>query len=155
MGLEIPIPVSMKLGDTNNLFRRIVEAAQRPHLSIPETELGKSTKQHRHLIQRSVGYAVGVFPSPVLNFGIDLTICRMFSSVVRETTVQCHETLNTIPIETSANSSPCFVLPSLLIFMLRLALLTQIRGMAVGATIIVGGIALYRFYHMRKLHSSS
>jgi len=83
MGLEIPIPVSMKLGDNNNLFRRIVEAAQRPHLSIPETEQGKSTKQHRHLIQRSVGYAV------------------------------------------------------------------------VGATIIVGGIALYRMYHMRKLHSGS
>jgi Ras family protein T1 len=60
MGLEVPIPVSMKLGDNNNLFRSIIEAAQRPHLSIPETELGKSTKQHRHLIQRSLGYAVGM-----------------------------------------------------------------------------------------------
>ena len=60
MGLEVPIPVSMKLGDNNNLFRSIVEAAHRPHLSIPETELGKSTKQHRHLIQRSLGYAVGM-----------------------------------------------------------------------------------------------
>ncbi|KAG0586124.1 hypothetical protein KC19_2G066000 [Ceratodon purpureus] len=81
MGLEVPIPVSTKLGDINNLFRRIVEAAQRPHLSIPETEQGKSTKQQRYLIQRSLGYAV------------------------------------------------------------------------VGATIIVGGITLYRLYNMRKLHS--
>lgn len=83
MGLETPIPVSLKLGDNNNLFRRIVEAAQRPHLSIPETEVGKSTKQHRHQIQRSVGFAI------------------------------------------------------------------------LGATLIVGGITLYRFYNMRKLQSSS
>ena len=79
MGLEVPISVSMKLGDNNNLFRRIVEAAQRPHLSIPETELGKSTKQHRYLIQRSLGYAVSKFLSPVLNCGIVLTLCMMLS----------------------------------------------------------------------------
>lgn len=58
MGLETPTPVSMKLGDNNNLFLRIVEAAQHPHLSIPETELGKSTKQHRQLIQQSVGFVL-------------------------------------------------------------------------------------------------
>jgi len=63
MGLEVPISVSMKLGDINNLFRRIIEAAQRPHLSIPETELGKSTKQHQKLIQRSLGIAVGSYLS--------------------------------------------------------------------------------------------
>lgn len=67
MGLETPIPVSLKLGDNNNLFRRIVEAAQRPHLSIPETEVGKSTKQHRHQIQRSVGFAICKFLLRVLN----------------------------------------------------------------------------------------
>lgn len=58
MGLEVPISVSMKLGDLNNIFRRIVEASQRPHLSIPETELGKSTKQHQKMVQRSIGIAV-------------------------------------------------------------------------------------------------
>lgn len=67
MGLEVPIPVSTKLGDINNLFRRIVEAAQRPHLSIPETEQGKSTKQQRYLIQRSLGYAVGMLLFNVSN----------------------------------------------------------------------------------------
>jgi len=126
MGLEIPIPVSMKLGDNNNLFRRIVEAAQRPHLSIPETELGKSTKQHRHLIQRSVGYAVGMFPFPVLILGIVLSLCMMSSSIVREATVQSvpfaifvngswvpsHVALNAIPMKKSANSLQCFAVGS-------------------------------------------
>jgi Ras family protein T1 len=61
MGVEAPIPVSMKLGDIGNLFRRIVDAAQRPHLSIPETEAGRSHKHYRRLIQRSLTVAaVGV-----------------------------------------------------------------------------------------------
>lgn len=89
MGLESPIPVSMKLGDNNNLFRRIVEAAQRPHLSIPETELGKSTKQHRQTIQRSLGYAVGMFLFPVLN--LDMQICTTMRSST--TVLNCSYTL--------------------------------------------------------------
>ncbi|KAG0468484.1 hypothetical protein HPP92_017812 [Vanilla planifolia] len=65
MGIETPIPVSMKLGDFNNVFRRIVTAALRPHLSIPETEAGKHRKQYRRLVNRSlmfvsVGAAVAV-----------------------------------------------------------------------------------------------
>ncbi|RRT72982.1 hypothetical protein B296_00018944, partial [Ensete ventricosum] len=47
MGIETPIPISMKLRDHNDVFRRIVSAAQQPHLSIPETEAGKSRKQYR------------------------------------------------------------------------------------------------------------
>lgn len=82
MGLEVPIPVSMKLGDNNNLFRRIVEAAQRPHLSIPETELGKSTKQQRYFLQRSLGYAVGMILLPVLKLYISYTFCVMLSSLL-------------------------------------------------------------------------
>lgn len=73
MGLETPTPVSMKLGDNNNLFLRIVEAAQHPHLSIPETELGKITKQHRQLIQQSVGFVLGMFLFPLLNSGAAIT----------------------------------------------------------------------------------
>ncbi|CAM6008327.1 unnamed protein product [Sphagnum balticum] len=83
MGVEAPISVSMKLGDIGNLFRRIVDAAQRPHLSIPETEAGKTNKNYHRLIQRS------------------LTIA------------------------------------------------------AVGATVAVAGIALYRVYHVRKQQSGS
>lgn len=59
MGVEAPISVSMKLGDIGNLFRRIVDAAQRPHLSIPETEAGRSHKHYRRLIQRSLTVAAG------------------------------------------------------------------------------------------------
>ncbi|BBN06541.1 mitochondrial Rho GTPase 1 [Marchantia polymorpha subsp. ruderalis] len=54
MGVEAPISVSMKLGDIGNLFRRVVDAAQRPHLSIPETEAGRSHKHYRQLVNRSV-----------------------------------------------------------------------------------------------------
>ncbi|KAK9050430.1 hypothetical protein SSX86_030600, partial [Deinandra increscens subsp. villosa] len=66
MGIEAPIPISAKLGDFNNVFRRIVRAAEHPHLSIPETVAGKSRKQHCKLLNRSlmvasVGAAVAVF----------------------------------------------------------------------------------------------
>jgi Ras family protein T1 len=59
MGVESPITVSMKLGDTSNLFRRIINVAQRPHLSIPETEAGKNHKQYRRLINRSLMFVSG------------------------------------------------------------------------------------------------
>ncbi|XP_061337998.1 mitochondrial Rho GTPase 1-like [Gastrolobium bilobum] len=65
MGVEAPIPISVKLGDFNSLFRRVVTAAEHPHLSIPETEAGRSRKQYHRLINRSlmfvsVGAAVAV-----------------------------------------------------------------------------------------------
>jgi hypothetical protein len=59
MGIEAPISVSMKLGDIGNLFRRIVDSAQRPHLSIPETEQGRTHKHYRRLIKRSLTVAAG------------------------------------------------------------------------------------------------
>ncbi|ONM10695.1 Mitochondrial Rho GTPase 1 [Zea mays] len=65
MGIETPIPISVKLRDLNNIFCRIVHAAQQPHLSIPETETGKARRQYRQLLNRSlmvvsVGAAVAV-----------------------------------------------------------------------------------------------
>ncbi|KAI5658888.1 hypothetical protein M9H77_27681 [Catharanthus roseus] len=65
LGIEAPITISTKLGDFNNVFRRIVNAADHPHLSIPETEAGRSRKQYNRLINRSlmfisVGAAVAV-----------------------------------------------------------------------------------------------
>ncbi|CAI9102237.1 OLC1v1000476C1 [Oldenlandia corymbosa var. corymbosa] len=57
LGIEAPIPISAKLGDLNNIFRRIVTAAEHPHLSIPETEAGKSRKQYHRLINRSLMFA--------------------------------------------------------------------------------------------------
>lgn len=85
MGLEVPISVSMKLGDINNLFRRIVEVAQRPHLSIPETELRKNTKQHQKLFQRSLSIAVGMFLSLALKLSIFFLHCMMLWSVLMQT----------------------------------------------------------------------
>ncbi|KAL8166385.1 hypothetical protein V2J09_007884 [Rumex salicifolius] len=65
MGIDSPIPISAKLGEFNNVFRRIVRAAENPHLSIPETEAGRSRKQYHRLVNRSlmvisVGAAVTV-----------------------------------------------------------------------------------------------
>lgn len=65
MGVEAPIPISTKLGDFNNVFRKIVSAAEHPHLSIPETEAGRSRKQYHRLVNRSlmfvsVGAAVAI-----------------------------------------------------------------------------------------------
>lgn len=65
MGIEAPIPISTKLGDFSNIFRRIVNAAEHPHLSIPETEAGRSRKQYHRLVNRSlmfvsVGAAVAI-----------------------------------------------------------------------------------------------
>ena len=54
MGIEPPIPISAKLGDFNTIFRRIIAAAEHPHLSIPETEAGRSRKQYSRLINRSL-----------------------------------------------------------------------------------------------------
>uniref|UniRef100_A0A804M666 Mitochondrial Rho GTPase n=1 Tax=Zea mays TaxID=4577 RepID=A0A804M666_MAIZE len=54
MGIETPIPISVKLRDLNNIFCRIVHAAQQPHLSIPETETGKARRQYRQLLNRSL-----------------------------------------------------------------------------------------------------
>ncbi|XP_054802314.1 mitochondrial Rho GTPase 1-like [Prosopis cineraria] len=54
MGVEAPIPISVKLGDFNNVFRRIVIAAEHPHLSIPETDAGRSRKQYHRLMNRSL-----------------------------------------------------------------------------------------------------
>ncbi|KAG1338418.1 mitochondrial Rho GTPase 1 [Cocos nucifera] len=65
MGIETPIPVSIKLRDFNNVFHRIITAAQHPHLSFPETEAGRNRKHYRRLVNRSlmlvsVGAAVAV-----------------------------------------------------------------------------------------------
>ncbi|KAJ4877678.1 Mitochondrial Rho GTPase 1 [Raphanus sativus] len=60
MGIEPAVSISSKLGDFNNLFRKIVTAAQHPHQSIPETEAGKSRKHYNRLINRSlVGVSIG------------------------------------------------------------------------------------------------
>lgn len=60
MGIEPPIPISMKLGDSNNVFRRIVAAAQQPHLSVPETEAGRNRKHYKQLVNRSLMFASGM-----------------------------------------------------------------------------------------------
>ncbi|TYI80127.1 hypothetical protein E1A91_D05G068600v1 [Gossypium mustelinum] len=60
MGIEAPIPISSKLSDFNNIFRRIVNAAEHPHLSIPETEAGRSRKQYHRLINRSLMVVSGM-----------------------------------------------------------------------------------------------
>ncbi|KAB1206389.1 Mitochondrial Rho GTPase 2 [Morella rubra] len=54
LGIEAPIPLSTKSSDHNNILRRIVSAAEHPHLSIPETETGRNCKQYQQLVNRSL-----------------------------------------------------------------------------------------------------
>lgn len=54
MGIHAPISVSVKDGDMNNLFYRIVNAAEQPHVGVPETEIGKYKKRNRQLVNNSL-----------------------------------------------------------------------------------------------------
>lgn len=74
MGIEAPIPVSMKIRDPNNVFSRIIRAAEHPHLNIPETETGRNRKHYRHLVNSSLVFVSGMlvslipyFPSTSMN----------------------------------------------------------------------------------------
>ncbi|PSR86066.1 Mitochondrial Rho GTPase [Actinidia chinensis var. chinensis] len=65
LGIDAPIHLSVKGRDLNNVFSRIVKAAGHPHLSVPETEIGRTNKHYRQLVNRSlmlvsVGTAVAV-----------------------------------------------------------------------------------------------
>ncbi|GMP99830.1 hypothetical protein CsSME_00047156 [Camellia sinensis var. sinensis] len=65
MGIDVPIHISVKERDLNNVFSRIVSTAVTPHLSVPETEIGRNQKHYRQIVNRSlmlvsVGAAVAV-----------------------------------------------------------------------------------------------
>ncbi|CAH8324559.1 unnamed protein product [Eruca vesicaria subsp. sativa] len=64
MGIEPPVSISSKLGDFNNLFRKILTVAQHPHLSIPKTKAGKSRKHYNMLINRSLMAVSRIFFHP-------------------------------------------------------------------------------------------
>uniref|UniRef100_A0A0A0LAS5 Uncharacterized protein n=1 Tax=Cucumis sativus TaxID=3659 RepID=A0A0A0LAS5_CUCSA len=62
MGIEPTILISTKLGDFNNVCRRITSAIEHPHLSIPENEAGRSRKHYHKLKNHSLMF-VSVFAS--------------------------------------------------------------------------------------------
>lgn len=55
--IDPPIHISVKERDMNNIFWRIVNAAERCYLSVPETEYGRNKKQYRRLVNRSLMFA--------------------------------------------------------------------------------------------------
>ncbi|KAJ0955455.1 putative small GTPase, EF-hand domain, EF-hand domain pair [Helianthus annuus] len=57
MKIDAPIRISIKKREMNNIFWRIVNAAERCYLSVPETEYGRNMKQYRHLVNRSLVFA--------------------------------------------------------------------------------------------------
>ncbi|GMN48783.1 hypothetical protein TIFTF001_017951 [Ficus carica] len=66
LGMQAPTSVSVKSGNLNNIFNRIIDVAVQPHLNIPETETGRSRKQYQQLASRSlmcmsVGAAAALF----------------------------------------------------------------------------------------------
>lgn len=74
MGIHAPISVSVKEGDMNNLFYRIVNAAEQPHVGVPETEIGKYKKRNRQIVNHSLVFVSG---SMVNCFTISFTFCRI------------------------------------------------------------------------------
>ncbi|KAK7336746.1 hypothetical protein VNO77_17292 [Canavalia gladiata] len=75
LGIEAPIHVSMKLGDSSNVYNKIVNTAEHPHLSIPETEIGRKRKQYHRLLQHSLVFAsVGTAMAVV-----GLAACRAYA----------------------------------------------------------------------------
>ena len=54
MGLPPPIPCSARLGDAGELWTRILAAAAKPNLGIPETSAARSSKAMRLMLQRSL-----------------------------------------------------------------------------------------------------
>ena len=49
MGIDAPMSVSVKERDINDVFSRIVNAAQQPHLNVPETDQGRRQKRYKKL----------------------------------------------------------------------------------------------------------
>ncbi|RDX78709.1 Mitochondrial Rho GTPase 2 [Mucuna pruriens] len=58
LGIEAPIHVSMKLSDSGNVYNKIVNAAEHPHLSIPETQISRKKKQRHQLLHHSLIFAL-------------------------------------------------------------------------------------------------
>ncbi|XP_022856205.1 mitochondrial Rho GTPase 2-like isoform X2 [Olea europaea var. sylvestris] len=54
IGIDEPIHVSVKERDLNNVFSKLLNAAENPHLSVPETDAGRNRKWYRQLISRSL-----------------------------------------------------------------------------------------------------
>lgn len=67
--------MSMKQSNLNNVFGRIVSAAEHPHLSIPETETRKNRKKYRQLFNRSLTFVSGMFAlSLPPSFKVEVTL---------------------------------------------------------------------------------
>ncbi|XP_054817296.1 mitochondrial Rho GTPase 2 isoform X2 [Prosopis cineraria] len=57
LGIEAPIHVSLKLGDSSNVYDKIVSAAERPHLNIPETDIGRKRRLYHQLLHHTLVFA--------------------------------------------------------------------------------------------------
>ncbi|KAM1343935.1 hypothetical protein PS2_007991 [Malus domestica] len=54
LGIEAPVRVSMKLSTMNDVFYKIVNVAEHPHLSIPETEARRNRKKYLQVVNQSL-----------------------------------------------------------------------------------------------------
>lgn len=59
LGIDIPVSVSMKDDERNSLFRKIVSTAENPHMSVPETESGRRSKNIRQVVNSSLLFVSG------------------------------------------------------------------------------------------------
>lgn len=74
LGIEAPVRVSMKLNAMNNVFDKIVNVAEHPHASIPETEARRNRKKYIQAVNRSLMCVSGTLHT------ISLSLVCLFSS---------------------------------------------------------------------------
>lgn len=55
-----PIPISARLGDLNDIFHKILTAAEHPHLNIPETEAERKRNRSHPLKNNFIKFATGI-----------------------------------------------------------------------------------------------
>lgn len=51
----------MKERDLNNVFSKIVNVAEKPHLSFPETDAGRNRKRYCQLVNHSLIFVSDIF----------------------------------------------------------------------------------------------
>ncbi|KAK7393539.1 hypothetical protein VNO78_22097 [Psophocarpus tetragonolobus] len=71
--IKTPIHVSMKLGDSGNVYNKIINAAVHPHLSIPETEIARRKKQHYQFLHHTLIFSLVGAAMAIAGF----TACRV------------------------------------------------------------------------------
>ncbi|KAJ9547706.1 hypothetical protein OSB04_020249 [Centaurea solstitialis] len=77
MKIDAPIRISVKEKRMNDVFHRIVNAAEHCHLGIPETEYGRNKKHFQRLVNHSLILASGIPIYTCISIGAAIAVVAM------------------------------------------------------------------------------